>query len=255
MAGTRGPCRRVLRPDATRRGQRARRRSRFPWRTRLSAAAPMLPTMPCSINRAVRTRICGHVMREDGGGRRAAPEASRERHRRRRVKALTRLLRWRCGPAGDTAPSASRRLTMAGRRLPAISGPAGRTAWRTSRTGTMLPSIWCACWRTVAFTWGKSPGWGIAAPGGGERPRSMFAPRIQKRGDCGARFRWRSPWICCGQAPFSCKARSGRGGDRDRVGGGRAGSGTARGRAGGTSDGGFCKEGLASDRCLSLGRR
>ena len=51
--------------------------------------------------------------------------AGRERHRRRGVKALVRLLRWRCDPKGDTAPSASKRLSMAGGTGPR-SGRGGR---------------------------------------------------------------------------------------------------------------------------------
>lgn len=60
-------------------------------------------------------------------------------------------------------PSVSRRLTMAGRRLPAILGPAESDTERTLRTATTLSSIWCARWRTVASSWGRVPGAAIAS--------------------------------------------------------------------------------------------
>ena len=64
----------------------------------------------------------------------------RKYHRRQGVKQQTRLLRFAAALPGDTAPSASGRLTIAGRLLPAISGPAGRIgAW--DRTAGIFGSM------------------------------------------------------------------------------------------------------------------
>ena len=73
----------------------------------------------------------------------------RERHRRHRVNPLRGSSAGAAALAPDTAPTATGRLTMAGRVLPAIFGPAGRNTKRTSRAAMALSSNWIASWRTA----------------------------------------------------------------------------------------------------------
>ena len=66
-----------------------------------------------------------------------------ERHRGRRVKALMRLLRWRCGLADDTAMSASERFDDDRKVLPAFDGPAGQERGRDAVDGTVaVEEVW-----------------------------------------------------------------------------------------------------------------
>ena len=58
-----------------------------------------------------------------------------QRHRRHRVNPLRGSCAGTAALAGDTAPSASRRLPMAGRILPALSGAAEKNTERTSTDG------------------------------------------------------------------------------------------------------------------------
>ena len=100
---------------------------------------------------------------------------------------------------GDTAPSASGRLTMAGRILPAIFGPAGRNTERTSRTGTVLSSNWRGLVADGGFH-DENPlghGW---RPAGGVQSGLVRCPgaRFLKPGDCRARIRERFLWRSCG---------------------------------------------------------
>ncbi len=112
----------------------------------------------------------------------------RERHRRHRVNPFRGSSAGAAALAGDTAPTATGRLTMAGRVLPAISGPAERTTERTSRTGTALPSSWRALWRITVSTVGTLAERLSACWWRGERPRSEYGARFRKRWDSGARF-------------------------------------------------------------------
>ena len=89
-----------------------------------------------------------------------------------------------------------RRLTIAGRELPAIAGLAERHAERTSRRVRALSSSRCPSWRMRWPTLGSRRGHRVrvrlsCAAGGvrrGDRPSSILRSRFRKRGHYGARF-------------------------------------------------------------------
>ena len=85
-----------------------------------------------------------------------ASVARRGRYRRHRVNPFHGFSAGAAALTGDTAPSASGRLTMARSRLPAIFGPAGRDTEPGRRWTGALSSTWCASWRTAAFTMGTT---------------------------------------------------------------------------------------------------
>ena len=106
--------------------------------------------------------------------------------------------------AGDTADAGTGQVGDGRKILPAFCGPMGqgtRTGYSLSsrrRALSMAAGLPKATWwrRSASRTLSRSPQW----------PGPILGPRFRKRGDCGARFRWRSSWKCCGQAPHSCEA-------------------------------------------------
>ena len=145
---------------------------------------------------------------------------------------------------------------MAGWLHPANSGPAVRNTERTSWKGTALSSSW---WRRVASPL-EGTGLRDRVPGDAQSSLVRCSGRVFRNEGTVGRDSGADPVKIVWIGAFSRNRLSSRGG-------GRVGNGAAdaqdrarddKGRPGGwwgTSGRRCCKKCLASDRCLSIGRR